>query len=154
LGKGRLVVKEQANMLGISIGAFDNYSVLTRYPSVIRSFEEGLDYSFLRVKKLVLKIEKAYKEQYAKVLNVIDKRKIDKKIYTALRGEKYKKPTTSDFSCKLNGISSPEGLRILLKENIFEMDAGIDWDALDWQDVDSVNKAISKVINKLNQPHN
>ena len=54
LGKGRLVVKEQANMLGISMGAFDNYNVLTRYPSVLRSFEEGLDYSFVRVKRLVL----------------------------------------------------------------------------------------------------
>jgi hypothetical protein len=151
LGKGRLTVREQANMLGVSMGTFDNYNVLTRYPSVLRSFDEGLDYSFVRVKKLVLYIEKTYKEQHTKVLNVIDKRKIDTTIYEALQGKKYKEPLKASFPYKLNGLSSPEGLRALLKENIFELDTGINWDTVDWQDVASVNKAISEVVNKLNQ---
>lgn len=49
-GLKKLTVKETATILGVSMGAFDNYNVLTRYHGVISAYESGLS-TLLKLKR-------------------------------------------------------------------------------------------------------
>jgi hypothetical protein len=148
LGGSRLTVRELAERMGISMGAYDNYNVLTRYPCVPIAYEEGMRTSFTKVKKIVLDIESAFiAEHEIDKLNASDKKLIDEKIQLALLGndpKPAKKPTI-----KFAEINSAETVKTLLANNIFEMDTGIDWSAVDWDDAKCVSEAIILVIEYL-----
>ncbi len=148
-GGKKLTVKETSSNLGISMGAFDNYNVLTRYPSVLKAYESGLSLSFVKVKKVVLAIESEYKKEHDKsVLNVSDKNTISDQIATQLTGEK---PTvTKKTSFKINPLQSTSAIKTLLTSNIMELDTGVDWEQVDWEDHLSVSKVLVNVIDFLN----
>jgi hypothetical protein len=85
----KFTVKETAINLGISMGAYDNYNVLTRYSCILTAYESGLVAPFVKVKKFVLKVESEYKMVHDKsVLNINDKKNISDgfiKYYPAFR---------------------------------------------------------------------
>lgn len=146
LGKGKVSVAESANLLGISMGAYDNYNVLTRYPCVTQLYRDGLGLAFIKVKSTVLKLESEYKKEKGKTqLNIEDKRTINKLIESTLTGNA--KPTPKkDVSYKLGEIKSANTMKTILEQNVFELDSNIDWDALDWEDPSAVNKALVELV--------
>ncbi|MEW6992619.1 hypothetical protein AADZ91_18300 [Colwelliaceae bacterium 6441] len=149
LGLKKFTVKEIAANLGISMGAFDNYNVLTRYPSVQLAYGEGLSISFVRMKKIVLTAENTYKAANGKsVLNITDKQNISEKIYSKLMNSSDVVATIKPFNIK--SIKSPEALQILLKSNVMELNTGIDWKNINWQEYDSISNALDKLCNFLN----
>jgi len=149
LGLKKFTVKEIAANLGISMGAFDNYNVLTRYPSVQVAYSEGLALSFVRLKKIVLSVESAYKETYGKtLLNVTDKKNISEQIYSKLMSSTNMVVTLKPFNIK--SIKSPKALQLLLKSNVMELNTGIEWDNIDWQDYNSISAALNKLSDFLN----
>jgi len=146
VGAARLTVKEFAERMGISMGAFDNYNVLTRYPCVAKAYQEGLRAPFTRVKKTVLEIEGAFIAKHKlEKLSVSDKQLIDEEIEKNLLGEKQTAPSVPG-KIKFASVSSSETIKTLFSSNIFELDAGIDWDSVDWEDPKSVSDVISSVI--------
>jgi hypothetical protein len=150
LGLKKLSIREKANLLGISMGAFDNYNVLVRYPSVFKAYESGLTPSFMKVKKLVIKIESEYKEENQKsVLNVEDKRKIDRLIEDSLAGNKKQELVDKNVCFSFPAIPSKGALETLLSKNIFEMDLGIDWNSTDWSNPQEINNVLKKVVASL-----
>jgi hypothetical protein len=75
LNRQTITVRETASIMGMSMGAYDNFNVLTRYTSVLEAYDNGLNFPFLKTKKIVLQIEQAFKAEYDKsFLSVIDKR--------------------------------------------------------------------------------
>lgn len=148
-GLKKLTVKETATNLGISMGAFDNYNVLTRYSCVIKAYETNLNLPFVSVKKIVLTTEAAYKEQHNKtLLNINDKKIISDQINTKLMVDK---PTpTSVKSFKMKPIQSSSALKMLLTCNVTELNTGIDWENIDWQNHAHVSKALTNLIEFLN----
>ncbi|USD28484.1 hypothetical protein J8Z24_16495 [Pseudoalteromonas sp. SCSIO 43201] len=148
IGEKRITVREKAKYLGISLGAFDNYNVLTRYPEVIRAYENGLSFSFVKVKKVVLKIENDYKIQHdKKVLNIGDRKAIGAKISDALEGKSATSIKKQNYSIK--NIASSSLLKKLLFTDVSELDLGIDWEAVDWEDRAQVTSLIAEVIERL-----
>ncbi|NQZ20723.1 MAG: hypothetical protein HRT53_01605 [Colwellia sp.] len=149
IGLKKLTVKEIAVNLGISMGAFDNYNVLTRYPSVQSSYAAGLTLPFIRVKKIVLVTEAAYKAKNNKtVLNLHDRENISEQISAQLSNKTSTPPNVKSFSIK--SIKSSLGLQTLLKSNVMELNAGIDWQNIDWQDHASISAALNKLSDFLN----
>jgi hypothetical protein len=150
LGRASISVRQTVSIMGISMGAYDNYNVLTRYPSVLEAYENGLNYPFLKTKKIVLDTEKAFKaEQDQATLNVIAKRKINEQIKSLLSGEELKNPVSDSF--RFRKIKSGNTVEKLLASNIMSLDTGINWDKIDWQDASMVNDIINKVIDYLEQ---
>ncbi len=145
LGLKKLTVKETAITLGISMGAFDNYNVLTRYNCVISAYESGLSAPFIKVKKVVLAVEAEYKAQYEKsVLNITDKENISDKIQAKLMDKKTVEATPNTYRVK--PIKSSTTIKTLLTTNLMTLDTGIEWDKIDWDDHASVSNALSSVI--------
>lgn len=153
IGLKKLTVKEIATNLGISMGAFDNYNVLTRYPSVQNAYQSGLTLPFIRVKKIVLATELTYKETNNKtVLNITDKNNISDQIQALLTADRPTKPKVNSF--KIKPLSSPHALQTLLTSNVMELNTGIDWHNIDWQDHVSVSDALNKLSDFLNAKEN
>jgi hypothetical protein len=143
-------VRQTAAIMGISMGAYDNYNVLTRYASVLTAYENGLTFSFLKTKKLVLDTENAVKiEQDSPALNVIGRRKIDERLKRLLAGEDITGPASHTFRFKK--IKSGNTVEKLFSSNIMSLDTGINWDEIDWQDSNKVNDIMNKVIDYLEQ---
>jgi hypothetical protein len=148
IGQKRLTVKEIAANLGISMGTFDNYNVLTRYSKVISAYEAGLGISFVRTKKVVLSIESKFKEKHQKSqLNIEDKNEINQKIEHELLGNKEISQIEKPF--KIKPIKSVSTIKTLLETNIMSLDMGIHWDDIDWSNRLAVSNAIEKVIEIL-----
>ncbi len=134
-------------MLGISMGTYDNYNVLIRYPGVLTAYEKGLTRSFVNVKKIILNEEQRYKTQHAKTqLSITDKKAIENRVIELLMGEDKK---TSQTRIKLKNISSTKTAKALLTQNLTELDVGISWHELDWTDASALNSALNKVIEFL-----
>lgn len=147
----KLTIKEMASNLGISMGAYDNYNVLTRYACVIDAYESGLSYPFVKTKKIVLSVESKFKAEYGKtLLNVTDKKKIAKEI-DAVLFEKKQAPAPAK-TYKIKSIHSSSAIKTILTTNITKLDTGIDWDNIDWEDKLSVSDAISTIIEFLDKP--
>lgn len=150
LGRNSISVRKTVSIMGISMGAYDNYQVLTRYPSVLSAYENGLTFSFLKTKKLVLDTESAVKaEQDSPTLNVIGRRKIDARLNRLLTGEDVIAKTPQ--ALRFKKIKSGNTVEKLLASNIMSLDTGIDWDEVDWEDPSKVNDLMNKVIDYLEQ---
>lgn len=151
-GLKKLTVKETATILGVSMGAFDNYNVLTRYHGVISAYESGLSTPFIKVKKVVLAVEAEYKTQYEKtILNITDKKHINNEIQVRLSDKKPVEQVIKTFNVK--PIRSPKTIKTLLTTNIMAIETGIDWDSIDWENHATVSKILSSVIDFLeNEP--
>ncbi|MCF2858349.1 hypothetical protein L1286_12750 [Pseudoalteromonas sp. SMS1] len=149
VGEKRLTVKEKAKNLGISMGAYDNYNVLTRYTEVIKAYEDGLSAPFLKVKKIVLECETKYKEEHdKKQLNITDKKNVGEKILERLsgkRGASAKKPPTY----KMKEIPSLQVLKTILFKDVSQLDLDIDWQNVNWDDHEEVNRQLTTLIEKL-----
>jgi hypothetical protein len=142
--------------LGISMGAFDNYNVLTRYPFVIEAYENGNSESFVRMKKLILKIESEYKEEHQLTkLSITDKKAIDNEIKKHLNDEvsstkvNRAKIKSSKNQYKFESIESPYVIEKLLKKNVCELECGVDWNSVNWSEPEDVNKSLKQVLEFL-----
>ncbi|MEI5640053.1 MULTISPECIES: hypothetical protein [unclassified Pseudoalteromonas] len=148
VGDKKLTVRDKAKNLGISMGAYDNYNVLTRYPEVINAYEQGLSHSFLSVKKVVLKVENEYKLEHNKSqLNLSDRKQIGKTIEQQLIGPKPNRNKKRQLSIK--EIPSVNVLKTLLFKDVSTLNTEIDWHSLDWEDNQSVNAAITQLISVM-----
>jgi hypothetical protein len=148
VGLKRLTVKEVATYLGVSMGAYDNYNVLTRYSRVIELYESGLSLAFVKTKKVVLEVESEYKSLHEKsVLNASDGKKIGLEIESRLFNKKGQVKTPNLF--KVKSIKSAQTIKTLLFSNIMELDMDIDWDNVDWEDHSAVSIIISNVVDYL-----
>jgi len=148
VGLKKLTIKETAINLGISMGAFDNFNVLTRYPCVINAYESGLSYSFIKSKKIVLNSESKYKTQYQKtVLNVTDRKNINDEIKAQLTNSNYPHTLTKTF--KFGSIKSLKTIKSLLTTDIRSLDLGIVWDDVDWEDYLTVSTVMATVVDYL-----
>ncbi len=144
----KLTIKEIATNLGISMGAYDNYNVLTRYACVINAYESGLSFPFVKTKKIILAVESEYKTKHEKsVLNFSDKKKIANEIVSRLFDKKQEQAFNKTY--KIKPISSSKTIKTLLTTNITELDTGVDWNNIDWEDNLAVSNTISKVIEFL-----
>jgi hypothetical protein len=147
-GLKKLTVKEVASHLGVSMGSFDNYNVLTRYSCIISAYKNGLSQSFIIIKKLVLAVESEYKIQNEKsVLNKTDRNNISDEIESRLF--KKNKNVSSEKHFKIKKIKNPNTIKTLLTCNILALDTGIDWDNIDWEDHDTVSNTLSTIIEFL-----
>ncbi|KAF7767753.1 hypothetical protein PCIT_a3841 [Pseudoalteromonas citrea] len=148
IGQKKLTVKEKAKNLGISMGAFDNYNVLTRYPEIIKAYANGLNASFLKVKKIILECEYNHKSEFnKKLINQSDKKIISEKILEKLSGKKQLVCKPVQFHIK--NISSVNTLKKLLFTDVSKVTPGFDWDSLDWDDVDAVNKVLINLVDDI-----
>jgi hypothetical protein len=148
LGRNSISVRETVSIMGISMGAYDNYNVLTRYPSVLDAYDNGLQYPFLKTKKIILQVEQEYKAEHEKsVLNVTDKRAIAEKIKTLLFSEKLVGPAPTPL--RIKKIKSGSTVQQLLTSNLQSLDMGINWDNIDWQDTKEVSDVMNQVIDFL-----
>jgi hypothetical protein len=160
LGHKALTIKEISNLLGVSMGAYDNYNVLTRYPAVIKAFENGISDPLLAVKKLVLNTEKAYKKRNnVSQLNVNDRNEINRliEVYFAPDDKSVKKKEltgTGVQAYKLGSIESSFVIKMLLTKNVCEFDCGVDWDQVDWQNVSEMNEIFKKVVVHISETEN
>ena len=147
-GLKKLTVKETASNLGISMGAFDNYNVLTRYRCIIPAYKNGLSQPFIKVKKVVLNVESEYKAKNEKsVLNITDKSNISDEIESRLFNKS--KSTSTEKTFKIKQIKSSATIKTLLTCNILALDTGINWDNIDWEDHDTVSQTLSTIIDFL-----
>ena len=148
LGRNPISVRETVSIMGISMGAYDNYNVLTRYPCVLEAYENGLQYPFIKTKKMTLQIEQEYKATHEKsLLNVTDKRAINEQIKTRLSGIKLVGPASS--SLRIKKIKSSNTIHQLLTSNLQSLDMGINWDIINWKDTSEVTEVMNKVIDFL-----
>jgi hypothetical protein len=148
LGSKKLTIKETATSLGISMGAYDNYNVLSRYISVSNAYKSGLSLPFIKTKKIVLEVESEYKEKHKKsVLNITDKNNISDDIASRLLGQGSSKSVSHTF--KIKPISSSNTIKDLLTTNVMELDTGVDWKNIDWEDHSAVKETIAAVIDYL-----
>jgi hypothetical protein len=137
------------------MGAFDNYNVLTRYPCVISAYESGLTSPFIKVKKIILTVEAEYKAEHGKtILNITDKNNISSEIEFRLTNQKpVKQKVKEENVVKFKANTSPDTIKSLLTKNILDLDTGITWDNIDWEDSDAVSKTLASVIHFLeNEP--
>lgn len=149
LGKKQLTVRETANMLGISMGAYDNYNVLVRYPAVMDAYHNGNTLPFLKMKNVVLTIEANYKKKKGlSLLSSVHKRAINSEIKSQLQGDKPAKNFV-EKPYKIGSIKSPHALKQLLIANVTELNTGVDWESLDWESPSDVNQALNLVLGYL-----
>ena len=114
----------------------------------MRTYDNGLQYPFLKTKKIVLQVEHDFKDEHEKtVLNIIDKRAIAQKIETLLSGEKLVSPEPSPL--RINKIKSGNTIQQLLTSNLQSLDMGISWDIINWKDTKEVTEVMNKVIDFL-----
>jgi hypothetical protein len=146
--KGKtLTVRDCANILGISMGAYDNYNVLTRYPAVIAAYHAGCSLPFVKMKKIVLEQEQQFKDKFGVTrLNIDHKNKINQQIKKELNVHKDKTPSVTKTSYRLAPFKSADMLRYLLMNNMLELDSGVDWQQLDWTSPTKVNEAIAQLV--------
>lgn len=150
-GKG-LTVREKASLLGISMGAFDNYSVLTRYPAVLKAYQNGNSMPFVTIKKIVLTEEHRIRKKTGQMLlNVEHKRTINKRIHDTLNNVKSPVAVEKKKRYRLGTLESPELMKFILTENLLALDSGIDWDALDWEHPKAVNEAFEQLVNYIKE---
>lgn len=150
-GKG-LTVREMASLLGISMGAFDNYNVLTRYPAVIKAYQNGNSMPFIAMKKIVLTEEQRIRKKSGQtILNVEHKRTVNKKIQDVLNNIKSPETVEKKKRYRLGTVESPELMKYILTENLLTLDCGIDWNDLDWEQPKAVNGAIEHVVNYIKE---
>jgi hypothetical protein len=148
LGRKSISVRETASIMGISMGSYDNYNVLSRYPSVLSAYENGLSFSFLKTKKIVLQTEQQLKIDLEKtVLNIHDKRNIDQKIKKALSPDRSIPATLYRFK----PVKSAKTIRTLLQSNIMSLPTGIKWEEINWDDASEISLIMNKVIEFLEQ---
>lgn len=150
-GKG-LTVRETASLLGISMGAFDNYNVLTRYPAVTDAYQNGNSLPFIAMKKIVTTQEQRLRKKTGRaVLNIEDKREVNKQIQNTLNN--IKPPVTAEKKkrYRLGTVESPDLLKFILSENLLTIDCGVAWEQLDWQQPKAVNEAIEQVISFIKE---
>jgi hypothetical protein len=148
VGLKRPTVKETAASLGISMGAYDNYNVLVRYPIVLDFYKSGLSDPFLKIKKIVLDIESAYKLEFEKtLLNITDKKLINKRIKSVLFGSDKNRIANPTF--KFKPIKSARTVKALFTTDIMQLETGIEWDKINWDDPAEVTKTMAGVINFL-----
>lgn len=150
LGQKVPTVAEKAELLGISMGAFDNYNVLTRYASVIAAYSDGLKYPFVKTKKIVLEVEAEFREANDKrVFNIEDKRAINKRIEALLSGDKPVVKRTRNEVVNVRPIKTPGIIKRLFTENITQVITDIDWESLDWDDQQQMQKVVAHVLDVL-----
>ncbi|QTL37772.1 hypothetical protein [Pseudoalteromonas viridis] len=150
-GLSRLTVRTIVPKLGISMGAYDNYNVLSRYPVVMSAYECGCNYSFVKMKRLILSVESQYKAEHDKsTLNALDKRAISDLIEQQLKGIK-KQPAKSNTPFITTSFNSPTALQKLLTQDVTQLASGVDWSTLDWQDKKAVSAALEQVLAHLEQ---
>jgi len=150
LGFKKLTVKKIATSLGISMGTYDNYYVLSRYISVMEAYKSGMSLSFIRAKKIVLDIESEYKKKNSKlVLNFTDRDNINSLIKSSLFSGRKPNKIIDELKFKIEPISSSNTIKRLLTTNIMELDCGVDWDSIDWDDHRSVLDTMTTVIKYL-----
>ncbi|MDK1288834.1 hypothetical protein [Pseudoalteromonas umbrosa] len=148
IGEKKMTVRDKAKNLGVSMGAFDNYNVLTRYSEVIQAYEKGLSASFVKVKKVILECEQNYRELHdKKVLSLGDKRQIGEQIVARLSGKNTASKTSKTYHLKK--ISQVDVLKKLLFMDVSTLETDIDWTSLNWEDHDQVNKALESLLEKL-----
>lgn len=159
LGQKTLTVKEISSLLGISMGAFDNYNVLTRYPSVITAFENGNSEPLVAIKKFILKTENTYKKKHnISKLDVHDKKEINRLLKAYFNPEdtsvKLLDLTKSSLKTKsthykLGNIESSFVIETLLTKNVCEIDCDIDWQSVNWKDPNELNRTLKILIDYL-----
>ena len=148
LGRSSISVRETVSIMGISMGAYDNYNVLTRYPCVLEAYNNGLQYPFVKTKKIVLQIEHDYKEEHEKtLLNIHDKRAIAQKIEMLLSGEKL--VISSPTPLRIKKIKSSNTIQQLLTCNLQSLHMGINWEIINWNDTKEVTVVMNNVIDFL-----
>ena len=152
-GLKALSVRETAGILGISTGAYDNYNVLTRYSAVSKAYREGCSMAFVPMKKLILKIEQDYKQEVgATVLNFTGTKEIDRRIANYLNGETSTEPskkTTKNY--RVDKLVSTNALMTLLRADVTELDTGINWDEIDWDNQKKVKETLNTLVEFLNK---
>ena len=147
-----LTVREMASLLGISMGTFDNYNVLTRYPAVLKAYQNGNSIPFITMKKIVLTEEQRIRKKTGQsILNVEHKRTIDKKIHDILNDIKSPVTVEKKRRYRLGTVESPELMKFILTENILALDCGIDWNLLDWEQPKAVSEAFKHVVNYIKE---
>ncbi|MCC2606937.1 ParB/RepB/Spo0J family partition protein [Planctobacterium marinum] len=150
VGRTKMSVRESVGVLGISAGAYDNYNVLTRYQEVIKAYKSGAMIPFVKMKKLVLDVEKNYRTETNKTrFNIDDKRAIGKRIESLINGKQKRKESTGAVNYVIKNITRQETMKKLLTTNFTEMDIGIDWDNVDWSSKPQVEEILVKVIDHL-----
>lgn len=150
LGHKKITVRQEVGLLGISMGAYDNYNVLTRYPQVMSAYNNGMTNSFVKTKKLILDIENQYREENEKtIFNITDKREIGRRIEVALEGKGHPKKERYYKTYTLKNVNSPETIKKLLYTNIMESDLDVDWETVDWDNMQGVERILDKVITFL-----
>ncbi|WP_395338346.1 hypothetical protein PN836_011335 [Ningiella sp. W23] len=158
LGQKPLTVKETAHTLGISMGAFDNYNVLCRYPAVIEAYENGASISFVKMKKHVLSLEKDIAGE-RKTFGILIKNEINKQLETLLtdkqsfekRQSNKEKEKGRVTSYNIGPVVGAQALKMLLTEDMTALDVGIDWKRLDWEEKAAVDKAVDALVASLNK---
>jgi hypothetical protein len=149
MGRKSISIREMVSIMGISMGSYDNFNVLTRYPCVMSAYEAGLSFSFIKTKKIVLQIETQFKKDHSKsVLNIHDKRNIEQQIKEALSTERAPTPLSL---YRFKPVKSAKTIRTLLQSNIMSLSTGIDWDEIDWDDAAEVSQILNLVIEFLEQ---
>lgn len=142
-----LTVKDCAGILGISMGAYDNYNVLIRYPAVLDAYQDGVSYPFVRMKKIVLAQEAAYRKRKGlTLLNIEHRREINAAIKRSIYKEVVPKPKVKSQTYRIAPLQSVETLKFLLQQNVLELDCPVDWKTLDWNRPEQVNQALNELI--------
>ncbi|WP_199609997.1 ParB N-terminal domain-containing protein [Flocculibacter collagenilyticus] len=153
IGLKAITVSEMASMLGISMGAYDNYNVLTRYPSVLQAYENGMAHPFIKIKKQVLSIEQEYKTAHnKKVLNATDKKTINLMIKDILSGVNITTKTPQAVhhgNFGFDHIITGQTVKKLLTINVLNEIKNINWKSINWDDNHQVTEAVKKVITHL-----
>lgn len=145
-----LTVREISSLLGISMGAFDNYNVLTRYPAVLEAYQSGNSTSFIAMKKMVVNEEqKVRKNSGQSVLSVEQKRTINKQLKNILNNVTVDDEAPKKKRYRLGTVESAELVKIILTENLLAMDTGVDWQQVDWTQPKAVNDAFERVVSFL-----
>lgn len=143
----RLTVRETASLLGISMGAFDNYNVLIRYPAVVEAYQNGNSMPFIEMKRIVVNEEKKFRRMTGlTILNVEHKRTVNKQIQNILDNIKPVSSLKKKKLYRLGTVESPNLMKFILSENLLALDSGVDWEELDWNQTKDVNEAFEKVI--------
>lgn len=150
-----LTVREISSLLGISMGAFDNYNVLTRYPAVVEAYQNGNSTPFIAMKKIVVREEALVRKKTGQsVLDVEQKRSLNKRLANILNNTAVEQSRSKKKRYRLGTIESAELMKVILTENLLELDSGVDWTTLDWEQPKAVNDAFERVLSYLTSSRN
>ena len=159
VGQKPLTVKEKASTLGISMGAFDNYNVLTRYPAVIEAYENGESTSFVKMKKLIVECEKK-SINGEDIKNVKTRKRLNSKLKelisqgvesVSLAKNKANSVKARAASFEIKDLQSLEAVRVLLTSDISNFEVGVDWKNINWEDEQEVKEVIKKAVAYANK---